>query len=360
MSVYEPVLLRSAVRGLSSTEFIALGRCENPRWLVPAAYRPDEENFLGWEPYRASSRLAWAVMKAILRWGGSRALATLHGSSIDWAAAFDWRSLGWEKPGAPIPLIYLGTPGESRKAVLHLIDSRSRLCELVVKVPLTDAAARAIANEAAALRELQADGFQLAPRVIAFDPVRGMASQTVVRGARCGLEFTDKVAKLLHLLALPNESIGLREAADALCEQQEQFACEGADRLLIDNALLELREDIELPAYRVHGDFAPWNIKLRPDGSAALVDWEDARPRGLPFHDAFHFVHTRQFLFARRPEPAFSSIRFRTAAPMNRSLLRKLELAYLVDALSQRLAQQQTKHANFLLATLRMAMAAHP
>lgn len=46
----------------------------------------------------------------------------------------------------------------------------------------------------------------------------------------------------------------------------------------------------------VHGDFAPWNLLPVRDGWL-LVDWEDARPDGLPFEDLFHFfLQARSYL----------------------------------------------------------------
>jgi hypothetical protein len=40
-----------------------------------------------------------------------------------------------------------------------------------------------------------------------------------------------------------------------------------------------------------HGDFAPWNIKVRPDdGSWVVLDWERGEQQGIPGWDWFHYV----------------------------------------------------------------------
>jgi hypothetical protein len=39
-----------------------------------------------------------------------------------------------------------------------------------------------------------------------------------------------------------------------------------------------------------HGDFAPWNIKARSDGTWTVLDWERGETRGVPCWDWFHFV----------------------------------------------------------------------
>ncbi len=39
-----------------------------------------------------------------------------------------------------------------------------------------------------------------------------------------------------------------------------------------------------------HGDFAPWNILSRPDGSLGVIDWEYGTDEGFPFLDFVFFV----------------------------------------------------------------------
>jgi hypothetical protein len=48
----------------------------------------------------------------------------------------------------------------------------------------------------------------------------------------------------------------------------------------------------------VHGDFAPWNCGVAPDGRLALWDWEDAR-LGLPLEDVFHWTMERMLLLGK-------------------------------------------------------------
>lgn len=39
-----------------------------------------------------------------------------------------------------------------------------------------------------------------------------------------------------------------------------------------------------------HGDFAPWNVKVAPDGRWVVLDWERGQLKGPPAWDWFHFV----------------------------------------------------------------------
>jgi hypothetical protein len=298
-------------------------------------------------------------MKSVIRWSGAHGLPVVDPKQLDWITELDWRALGWCRPVLPEPLVYLGTPGPRRKAVVHLIDVASHACELIVKVPMTEGAKAAIEHEAETLFELQHQGFEAAPRLVAFDADRCVSSQTVVRGVRCGMTLTREVAELLRSLALPGETITLREVVSPLEKKMDCVELGTADAAAVSRALQEVDDPSELPAVRTHGDFAPWNIRLQ-NGSAALVDWEDSEPRGLPFHDVYHFVHMTRYLFGRSPRPAFPGMCLPRPAALNFALRRKLELAYLLQRLFRELAAPDDAHAAFLLATLRMTMEARP
>ena len=339
--------------------FVTLGPRDHPRWLVPAGQRLCTESFLGWRPYRATSRLAWGAMKPFLRWGAPRFLPSSCAADFDCIAGMDWRALGWCGPCDPEPLVYLGTPGEKRKAVVHLLDSKSYACELIVKVPLTEAAKFAIAHEAQTLVELQRDGFEAAPRLVVHDSEDGVASQTVVHGSRAHMKLTHEAASLLQSLQLPNQSTSLRQESSRFGQNTGQLELSSEDAALMTRALDQIDDSSELPAVRVHGDFAPWNIRLQ-NGSAALLDWEDSRSLGLPLHDAYHFSHMTRCLFGKRPQSVAQELRFRYSFEFGNSLRWKLELAYLVQTLVREFPRTDQTYAAFLMATLRHTMADRP
>ncbi len=339
--------------------FFALGRADNPRWLAPAGYRPHDESFLGWQPYRLTSRFAWSAMKSVVRWGVAPAKLPPDNFYVKCIADLDWRKLGWCHTAEPEPLVYLGTPGPRRKAVVHLVDPVSHACELIVKVPMQDAAKRAICHEAQTLLELQREGFVAAPRLVSLDEAAGIASQTVVTGARAGLSGTREVAVLLQSLERRGESITLRQVASSLEPKASRLDVTAADAAAVTRALAQMDDPSGLPAVRIHGDFAAWNIKLQ-NGAAALLDWEDSQPRGLPLLDAFHFVHIARCLFGKRPRPVWHELRFRYAFHLTAAQRRQLELAYLLQMLVRESPRPQQTYETFLLATLRQAVAERP
>ena len=178
--------------------FAQLGECGGPRetaryvavpgnaevrWLLPADGKALGSVLASWTPYRSSSRLAWATVKAA---SGMGAIAELPGVSVvevERSQAIDWRSLGWRWNGAPIPVVYVGTPGPRRKAVVHLMERESAMCRAVVKVPLSGEAQTAVLHEADVLAALKEEGCASTPELLHVDRAKGLVTSVVCGGA---------------------------------------------------------------------------------------------------------------------------------------------------------------------------------
>ena len=271
--------------------------------------------------------------------------------------SIDWKSVGWNGDTAPVPAVYVGTPCPSRKAVIHLLDSASGTCQIIVKVPINHGARAAILREADVLTRLAAERGTFAPRLLAVDRNRGISAQTVLPGASGSRRLLPEYLQLLRSLRLPGETTSIVEHAATLQDQLLWSAGSDRDLATITAALSQLCDAHPFPAFWVHGDFAPWNIKHRSDGLPALLDWEDARRGGLPLQDAFHFLHIQDYLFGKRPTSHAERLsRFASEIGVSAAHCRKLEIAYLAHSYLQRLTQRQTKHSEFLLDTLRVAL----
>jgi hypothetical protein len=53
-----------------------------------------------------------------------------------------------------------------------------------------------------------------------------------------------------------------------------------------------------------HGDFAPWNIKVSPQGEWTVLDWERGQLSGIPAWDWYHYWLQPAILVERAPIPA--------------------------------------------------------
>jgi len=54
--------------------------------------------------------------------------------------------------------------------------------------------------------------------------------------------------------------------------------------------------DLKIKVGLFHGDFAPWNIKVSPDGFVNVMDWEHGSPAGPAGWDWLHYIIQRAIL----------------------------------------------------------------
>ena len=330
--------------------YVAVPGNENARWLLPAGNSGIDGVLANWQPYRLKSRLAWAGVRAASKIGQ---VSEIPGSSVlevEGASSTDWSELGWPGNEAPVPVIYLGTPGPRRKAVVHLADRVSGKCRAVVKVPLTDEARVALLHEAEVLKAMAEARFEWAPRLLHVDHASGITTQDFVEGQPGSRSLGPEVWRLLGSLLLPGETTSL----EAHAERWEQGISGAAGAASVASAVEELRDSTPLPACWEHGDFAPWNIKRLSDGRCALLDWEDARREGLPLQDAYHFLHIQDYLFEKRPRSHAAEVVTEAAATMGLTPTQchKLEAAYLVGAYVRCMQRGNHERARFVERTL--------
>jgi hypothetical protein len=319
--------------------FVAVRGHDDVRWLLPAGEANIEDVLASWTPYRFSSQLGWAAARAATRLGCVGALPGTDEIEVAGPGTEEWRSLGWRWKRSPLPVIYLGTPGARRKAVMHLVERESGKCRAVVKVPLTEQARAAILHEAEVLEALNLEGFQHAPTLLQTDRARGLATQTFFEGRPSGRKLGPEHWRLLRSLLRAGESTSLPDWAP-------HWARAGG------SAAAEMQDDTPMPACWEHGDFTPWNIRRGADGECVLLDWEQARRKGLPLMDAFHFLHMQDFLFGQRPRLYWASFQDE-AMQMGvvAGVVRSLEMAYLARASAECISNGNGERLKFVQAT---------
>ena len=117
-----------------------------------------------------------------------------------------------------------------------------------------------------------------------------------------------------------------------------------------------LRDGSPLPACWEHGDFAPWNIKRSRDGGCALLDWEDARRKGLPLQDAYHFLHMQDWLFGGRPKLHATRLMDEAVAMgVPSTQICALEAAYLICSYRKCVLEGNRERASFVSRHARVA-----
>ncbi len=354
--VFAP-LLRGASRETATQEFLAVPGQETPRWLLPVRNRKLDSVLGNWSPYRLASSMKWAAIRTAHRAGCLAVLPGVASVKLARVEDIDWRSIGWSGSEPPVPAIYVGTPGVSRKAVIHLVNASSGVCEAVVKVPLTEGAHAAILHEADVLEILADEGYKSAPQLIYVDRDRGVTTQAFIAGKAGGRGFGGAYQNALRSLMLADERTTIVGHAMDWREQLDRaFGCK-RDLSLVSAAMSELDDTELVPACWVHGDFAPWNMRRLHDGSLALLDWEDAQRSGLPLQDAFHFFHMQDYLFGERPRAHAGDVeRLARAIGIPAEQRRKLEIADLVHFYLRLQATGEAAHCEYLLSTLQVVL----
>ena len=256
--------------GAGESMYVAVPGNEKARWLLPAKCPEIGGVLANWAPYRLSARAAWTAVRAANKLGRVTDLPGAALFEAEGAGESDWWALGWRSAEAPVPVIYLGTPGPQRKAVVHLVERKSGKCKAVVKVPLADEAKATVLHEAEVLEALAAERYESAPRLLHAGLAKGITTQSFVEGRSGARRLGPSAWRLLHSLVLPGRETSLAEYTGEWKEALDCHAEARTENNFVAKVMEDVGDDSPLPACWEHGDFAPWNIKRLADGRGAL------------------------------------------------------------------------------------------
>lgn len=269
---------------------------EGPRWIVPQNSRHGYPVLSQWRPYDLSSRLKWAALMAAYRTGQLGLVPGVGGIGV--APAKSWEHLGWIDERSPVSVIYVGTPGPTRKVVVHLVDTSSCKPVAVAKVPIGVQSGRNIIHEADILKSLEEEKPGMAPRIQYIDRTTGISLQDSISGRSSSRTLTQAHIDWLAGLHRTGVETSLKEQSEMLMKRLVQLEGLGEKTChMLKNHLEQLNDPTLLPAFWVHGDFAPWNLRWVKEGKLVAVDWEEARQTGLPGADLIYFHVIQDFLF---------------------------------------------------------------
>ncbi|HET8777013.1 MAG TPA: phosphotransferase [Candidatus Limnocylindria bacterium] len=213
---------------------------------------------------------------------------------------------------------------DSRKVVFYVFSGESPQPELVIKATRTAVHNGRLENEERALRHMAQGGLVepgTTPAVVFSGEHGGLRflAETAVEGASLTGEAHRTGATavydwLIHLSATSaRRDEGARSVIASGVSDIESaigriYPLETADRDRLRSSTQRLVEGAgRLPLVFMHGDAATWNVRLRPDGRPAFMDWEAAVADGMPLWDLFYFARShilwgaRVRRYARRP-----------------------------------------------------------
>ncbi len=267
--------------------FLCIPGQYGPRWIIPANPKFGISVLEQWQPYNFLSKLKWRLLLYAYRFG---VVAKFPGVTCV--------TINVETDMPEIPIIYIGTPGQQQKAVVILTSTKTCEPQRVMKIALGDKAKDSMDKEASILNALaQYTMSSIVPVLLDSAKNNEWTMQTVVQGHLAGRKLSE--SHIAWLLELPRST-----KTTTLDEQQRQL-----QKMVTSCQILSIndKQDIlqrltnitggSLPLVLVHGDFAPWNLKIQPDDKITAIDWEDAEFTGLPLWDLCHFFFIQGHLF---------------------------------------------------------------
>ena len=239
-------------------------------------------------------------------------------------------------PEAPCFAMLLGNPRvQGRRFVLLVFDGSGRP-ERMVKAGVSEPAIALIRREVAFLKSVPRDLLQ-APAIIGEFTSGGIEALALdyAAGPTPDARHVAPLARLLESWLDHARTVRFAELPAA-----QRLAASVRDDARARRVLAELDGARFHPAV-FHGDFTPWNIRVRPaDGRWAVLDWERGEIAGPPAWDWFHFVLQNEILVRHAPpervvarvEELLRSVEFRryAASASLEASVRSLLLTYLL------------------------------
>jgi hypothetical protein len=275
---------------------------EGPRWIVPQNPKYGWPVLSQWHPYDMTSRLKWTVLMAAYRTGKLGLLPGVVGVGVIRCPDGRWDHLGWPNKTSPVPTIYIGTNGPTRKAVAQLVDVSNGQIVAVAKAPLGVWSAKNILHEADILKAVEKEKQGVAPYILYDDRTTCISLQNFISGRSSYCRLTSAHIDLLASFHRTMVETSLSEQSARL--MKHLFQLEGLEQEtlhLLKKILDQLNDPSPLPAFWTHNDFAPWNLRWVGEGKLVAVDWEDSMETGLPAVDLIYFHLIQDFLFSKYP-----------------------------------------------------------
>ena len=220
----------------------------------------------------------------------------------------DWIS---EKVGYGVSdlVVYAGSESERRK-ITALAVAENGGEDVVVKIADSAAGAEAIRQESDVLRDIGKTTLKgYVPKLISegfYEKYYIQIQETLSSGGCQISSLTDMHLDFLSELSKVGRRTYLLKETSAWQKIKCQIQDIDIDDLPIEVAnvanyiLSDKIANMEICCHRIHGDFAPWNIRIKKN-KLFVFDWEDSIENGLIVTDIFHFIVRQAMLVGPWP-----------------------------------------------------------
>jgi len=313
-----------------------------PRWIVPQNSYYGHPILKDWYPYDLSSKLKWLIIRTAYRVGILGLLPGVNGLGVAGSLTHTWKHLGYSETQKLIPVIYIGTPGLTQKAVVSMVEMSNKKKCGVVKVPIGIDASKNILHEFEVLKKLSIEKPNLAPEPLYINLNRGISVQSVVQGKLSAKKLSPSHLVWLKQLNVVGALTTVKDEAEKLISDVNEVDCiKYETKCLIKDVLKAIKNTEKIPVVVVHGDFTPWNIIINKK-HIYPVDWEDTRLNYLPLYDLLHFYWIKIYLFNGSNVSILSSKFILECDPylkyfnLTKELISSIEKMYLCDQIARR------------------------
>jgi hypothetical protein len=229
--------------------------------------------------------------------------------------------------------ILAGNPAHDTQRFIILLFDQNQRPAAIVKAGISEPAKALVEKEQQFLAKVP-------PDTKAIPRLRGTFADNHVKAFT--MDFADGESPRSH--NLQKLSVVLKSwisnSQIALCETPAWQQLESGSWLVpVYPALRQLRER-NIRATIQHGDFAPWNIKVSPNGTWTVLDWERGTLNGIPGWDWFHYIIQTSILvehksggeIVNRVEALLQSEAFKTYPKQTgiSGIEREMVIAYLI------------------------------
>ena len=192
--------------------------------------------------------------------------------------------------------VYIGTAGSAnQKLTVQLMDTANEVAGFV-KIADQSTAITYLETESNALQRF--GGLNLPdlaiprkPHLFHTNDAACLFQENIFdSGTDCGYSIDERIFRAA--LAISRQTSDTNNLNTYYAIQSEHYRALPLDsgiRQALQGAIDQLAAN-HVPSVSLHGDFVPYNIKLKPD-RIALIDWEYYQERGFPLYDLFTFVY---------------------------------------------------------------------
>ena len=324
--------------------FAVLPSLQNARWFVPLDSPAISSAAMSmYSPSRTSAKLKRAALRLAMHarlplWYRDHVwIAQRQAPPLERAVnpLFGAKPVRWAlSSGAP-------EGARNRKASAVVLGADGTMLAFV-KLARSPIARRIIDHEGAVLKHLSGlpAVAPYAPQLLFAEEVDGIQvlAQTPLQGAVAPVGITPAHLQFLAAMQTPLtvRAADTATAAD-LTDRLRALPVARPELLAICQRVLPVLREFDVPLTIVHGDFAPWNLRLH-NGRVSAFDWEYGEAHALPLIDEIHYrLQTGWLLEGWGAEQAVACLKemaWQRPLGLDPRHVQAIQTVYLLDALA--------------------------